>query len=217
MRQDFDYYHSPNHFIRFGASVTNHSFEPGEFRLFADDQFFQVDTLLGQTDIQSQEYDLYVEDDMQINSKLKANVGLHLSGFAVQGTFYSSLQPRVSLRYLLADNQSIKASFASMQQYINLLSTESIGLPNDIWVPSTAKIRPQESWQVALGYAFKLTDDLDVTIEGYYKSLENLVSYKEGESFFDENLRDFGDRVTQGDGESYGCLLYTSPSPRDRG
>ena len=208
LRQDFDYYHSPNHFIRFGASVTNHSFEPGEFRLFADDQFFQLDTLLGQTDIQSQEYDLYVEDDMQINSKLKANVGLHLSGFAVQGTFYSSLQPRVSLRYLLADNQSIKASFASMQQYINLLSTESIGLPNDIWVPSTAKIRPQESWQVALGYAFKLTDDLDVTIEGYYKSLENLVSYKEGESFFDENLRDFGDRVTQGDGESYGAELF---------
>ena len=208
LRQDFDYYPNPNHFIRFGASVTNHSFVPGEFRLFADNGSFQVDTLLGQRNIQSQEYDLYVEDDVQINSKLRANIGVHLSGFSVQGTFYSSVQPRVSARYLLSENQSLKASFASTAQYINLLTTESIGLPNDIWVPSTAKIRPQESWQAALGYAFKLTDDLDVTIEGYYKSLENLVSYKEGESFFDENLRDFGDRVTQGDGESYGAELF---------
>ena len=207
-RLDFDYYPNPNHFIRFGVSAVNHSFEPGEFRLFAADGPFQIDTLLGQTNIQSQEYDLYVEDDMRITSKLKANVGLHYSGFSVQNTFYNSLQPRVSLRYLLSDNQSIKASFASMAQYINLLSSENIGLPSDIWVPSTAKIRPQESWQVALGYAFKLTKDLDVTVEGYYKEMKNLVSYKEGESFFDENLRDWGDRVTQGDGESYGGEVF---------
>jgi len=128
--------------------------------------------------------------------------------FNVQSQSYFSAQPRISMRYLLSDDQSIKASFATMNQYINLLTTEGIGLPTDIWVPSTAKILPQESWQAAIGYAFKLTEDLDMTIEGYYKEMRNLVSFKDGEGFFDESLTDWGDRVTQGDGNSYGAELF---------
>ena len=207
-KMDFDFYPNPNHFIRFGGSVVNHSFVPGSFRIFANDGNFQIDTTLGQNNIQSQEIDLYVEDDMKITDNLKANVGVHLSGFNVQSTFYSSIQPRVSLRYLLSETQSLKLSFATMTQYINLLSSESIGLPSDIWVPTTAKIRPQDSWQAAAGYAFQLTDNVSMTIEGYYRDMKNLVSYKEGESFFDENLRDWGDRVTQGNGHSYGAEFF---------
>ena len=188
--------------------MVNHSFVPGSFRIFANDGNFQIDTTLGQNNIQSQEIDLYVEDDMKITDNLKANVGVHLSGFNVQSTFYSSIQPRVSLRYLLSETQSLKLSFATMTQYINLLSSESIGLPSDIWVPTTAKIRPQDSWQAAAGYAFQLTDNVSMTIEGYYRDMKNLVSYKEGESFFDENLRDWGDRVTQGNGHSYGAEFF---------
>lgn len=210
LKMDFDFYPDPNHFLRFGASVINHSFEPGEFKLFStngnpDEDF---DFTVGQDDIQSQEYDVYVEDDIKIGDKFKVNAGLHFSGFGVQDKFYTSLQPRLSMRYLIAEDQSVKLSFATMNQYINLLTTEGIGLPTDIWVPTTAKILPQSSWQAAVGYAFKLTKDLDMTVEGYYKEMENLVSFKDGEGFFDESLDDWGDRVTQGSGRSYGLELF---------
>ena len=208
LRQDFDYYPNPNHFVRFGVSAVNHSFEPGAFGFFADDGLFQIDTVLGQENINSQEFDAYIEDDIKLSNKLKANVGMHFSLFNVQRTIYTSAQPRLSLRYLINDDQSIKLSFATMNQYINLLASENIGLPTDIWVPTTAKIKPQSSWQIAAGYAFKLTENLDMTIEGYYKSMDNLVSYKEGEGFFDDSLRDWGDRVTQGSGESYGAEFF---------
>ena len=208
LRQDFDYYPNPNHFIRFGVSAVNHSFEPGAFRFFANDGTFQLDTLLGQKNINSQEFDAYIEDDYKISDKLKANIGMHFSLFNVQSTIYTSAQPRLSLRYLLSEDQSVKLSFATMNQYINLLASENVGLPTDIWVPTTAKIKPQASWQIAAGYAFKLTEDLDMTIEGYYKSMDNLVSFREGEGFFDDSLRDWGDRVTQGSGESYGAELF---------
>ncbi len=206
---DFDYYPNPNHFVRFGASATSHSFEPGAFGLFAKfEDTVEIDTTIGQKNVNSLEFDGYVEDDIKVSEKLKANVGVHLSLFNVEGENYFSAQPRVSMRYLLKEDQSIKASFATMTQFINLLTTEGIGLPTDIWVPSTAKIKPQNSWQAALGYAFKLTDDLDMTIEGYYKEMENLVSFKDGEGFFDESLTDWGDRVTQGDGNSYGAEVF---------
>ncbi|MBK8392204.1 MAG: hypothetical protein IPL23_24370 [Saprospiraceae bacterium] len=63
----------------------------------------------------------------------------------------------------------MKASFATMRQYINLLSFEGIGLPTDLWVPSTAKIKPQDSWQAAFGTAKTINDSYELSVEVYYK------------------------------------------------
>ena len=204
---DFDYYPSPLHFLRFGAAITQHNFVPGEFDLFSTSSDGQndIDITIGQDNIQSYEINTYVEDDFEITDKLKVNGGLHFSSFFVQDEIYTSLQPRISMRYLVSDDQSFKASFASMAQYINLLANEGIGLPTDIWVPSTSKILPQRSWQVAAGYAFKVSKDLDMTLEGFYKDMSNLVAYGEGEGFFDDSFRDFGERVVQGDGRAFGA------------
>ena len=206
---DFDYYLSPQHFIKTGLALIHHSFVPGEFDvLLRIPNSEGIDTTIGQQDIFSQEVNLYVEDDAALTEKLKVNAGLHFSAFFVDDQVYTSLQPRISARYLLSENQSIKASFATMTQFINLLSNEGIGLPTDIWVPSTENILPQQSWQAAAGYAFKLTKDLDMTVEGFYKQSSNLVSFAEGEGFFDDSFRDFDQRVIQGDGEAYGLELF---------
>jgi len=167
---DFDYFLSPKHFVKTGLAIIHHSFVPGEFDvLLRIPDSDGIDTTIGQQNIFSQEVNLYVEDDANLTDKLKVNAGLHFSAFFVDDQVYTSLQPRLSARYLLSENQSIKASFATMTQFINLLSNEGIGLPTDIWVPSTENILPQQSWQAAAGYAFKLTRDLDMTIEGFYK------------------------------------------------
>ncbi len=206
---DFDYIPDPNHFIRFGTSVTHHTYDPGafQFELTVDDTEF--DTVLGSQQAKSLEYALYVEDDMQFGA-LKANLGVHASAFKVRGNddeFYYSIQPRVGLRYLLNNQMAIKGSFSTMAQYINLLTNESLSLPTDLWVPSTKRIKPQTSWQVALGVAKTIWKDYEFSVEGYYKEMNNVISYKEGVDFIGlEN--DWQDKVTQGDGDSYGVELF---------
>ncbi len=206
---DFDYIPNPNHYIRFGASATHHRYDPGAFQfdLEADDVDF--DTIIGSQEAKSMEYSIYLEDEISIGA-LKANVGIHASGFKVRGNeseFYYSIQPRLGLRYLLDNDLAIKASFATMAQYINLLTNESLSLPTDLWVPSTARVRPQTSWQVAAGVAKTLWDKYEFSVEGYYKQMKNVVSYKEGVDFIGlEN--DWQDKVTQGDGEAYGVEVF---------
>jgi len=204
---DFDFLPAPNHYIRFGASYTNHTYRPGALSLDAEFDQEQFDTLVGSQNAFSDELALYIEDDMQLGN-LKANVGVHASGFLVDGKFYHSIQPRLGLNYAMGRGLAAKASFATMTQFINLLTSESFSLPTDLWVPSTARIKPQQSWQAAAGLAKTIDGGYEVSLEGYYKQMKNVLSYKEGASFLFGLENDWQDKVTQGDGESYGLELF---------
>lgn len=202
---DFDFLPNPKHYIRFGLGNTYHTYNPGALAIegkFDEDDF---DLLNKQEKSYSNEYFMYLEDEFSLN-KLKANIGLHASGFSIKDKNYFSVQPRVGLRYLVNKKTSLKASFASMTQYINLLTNESIGLPTDLWVPSTERIKPQQSFQTAIGLATTLKNDIEFSAEAYYKEMKNVISYKEGANFFniEENWED---KITQGNGTSYGLEL----------
>lgn len=223
---DFDYIPLPNHFIRFGANVTNHNFTPGanniKFRSVENTQVtLDIDTIFGQDNVSAFENYIYVEDDIDITSKLKMNVGLHFSSFSVRRdsinipespTFteknqvYTSLQPRISMRYLLPRSVSLKASYSSMQQYIQFLSNENIGLPWDQWLPTTENVEPQTSWQAAIGAAKTIRNDYEVSVEAYYKEMKNVTAYTEGASVF--SFDSWQNQVTQGDGRSYGLEVF---------
>ncbi|MFK7907301.1 MAG: TonB-dependent receptor, partial [Chitinophagales bacterium] len=205
LKLDFDFLPTPNHYIRFGLNGTHHSFEPGaqQFKV-QDASEIPLDISVQDDFVKAVELGAYIEDDVKINDKLKANIGLHLSGFSVKDKFYSSLQPRLSARYLLNPNLSLKASYTFMNQYIHLLSsTSALNLPSDLWVPSTAKVKPQESHQIAVGIAQTFKDDFEVSIEGYYKNMENLISYKDGASYLD-GTKDWQSKIEAGKGEAYG-------------
>ncbi|HFA51771.1 MAG TPA: TonB-dependent receptor, partial [Bacteroidetes bacterium] len=203
---DLDYIPNPKHYIRFGGGITHHTYDPGAIVFKAEFDEEKLDTTLGSTRTKAAEFSAYVEDDINLGA-LKVNLGVHASGFLVDGTFYNSVQPRIGLRYLLGNDWAVKASFSTMAQYINLLTNESLSLPTDLWVPSTARIKPQTSWQPAVGVAKTLWDEYEFSVEGYYKKMKNVVSYKEGVSFLGvEN--DWQDKVTQGDGESYGAEVF---------
>ncbi|WP_020537922.1 TonB-dependent receptor [Lewinella cohaerens] len=205
---DFDFIPNPNHYLRFGAGWTNHTYRPGALNFeLTDGEDFNLDTLIGSQNSYSNELFLYVEDDFTLGP-LKINAGIHASAFAVEDEFYTSIQPRVGLRYLLDNDLAIKAGFSTMTQYINLLTSEALSLPSDLWVPSTAKIKPQQSWQVALGVAKTINDDYELSVEGYYKEMQNVISFKEGASFLFGLENDWQSKVTQGDGESYGLELF---------
>ena len=136
IKSDFDFSPHPNHDMKFGIGYTYHTFRPGvqamQLKQIQDTIKQNNDTTFGNSNILGHETALYLEDNFSIGSVLKINPGLHYSAFMVQGQFYHSLQPRISMRALINDNFSFKAGYAMMSQYIHLLSKSSISLPTDL-------------------------------------------------------------------------------------
>jgi len=200
LKLDFDWLPQPNHYVRYGINAIQHQFSPGVYS-FRSNQ--ESDTLVGTPNINAFEYATYLEDDFKINQRLKLNIGLHLSAFNVERRWYTSIQPRISGRYLATESLSVKFSYAEMTQFIHLLTNAGLGLPTDLWVPSTAAVKPQNASQFALGLA-KTHRSLEISLEGYYKEMTNLIEYKDGASYA-ELEQDWQDKIaTGGNGESYG-------------
>jgi hypothetical protein len=208
VKLDYDYYASPNHLIRFGASGTQHWFTPGVTTAqFVTTGGTDLDTSYGGEVTAAKEFTVYIEDDIKIGSRLKINPGVHASGFLVNGKFYHSIQPRFSGRFLVTDKWAVKASWANMQQYIHLLSNTNIGLPTDLWLPATDSVGPQQSWQVAAGVARSFDKyGLEFSVEGYFKKMQGLIEYKEGASFFGQT-QSWETKVEQGQGWAYGAEI----------
>jgi len=204
---DFEYLPDPNHTIRFGYNQIYHTFKPGVSVLsLKGENNIGIDTTFGNKNIYAHEGALFVEDDWNISTRLKANIGLHFSGFKVRDSVYTSLQPRISARFLVNEKISIKAAFTMMSQYIHLLTNSTIGLPTDLWLPATEKIKPERATQYAMGVVYEVSDGIEISMEGYYKSMKNLIEYKEGASFF-SFTNDWQDKIEIGEGRAYGVEI----------
>jgi hypothetical protein len=84
------------------------------------------------------------------------------------------------------------------------LTNANVGLPTDLWLPVTDTIKPQNSVQYALGTVISLGQNIDLSLEGYYKEMNNLIEYKEGASYLMAN-EDWQKKVEIGKGNSYGA------------
>ncbi len=119
---------------------------------------------------------------------------------------YNNLEPRLSLKYQLSNDKSIKASFNRMTQYIHLISNTTASTPVDVWQPSTNNLKPQQADQVALGYFQNFKDNTyELTTEVYYKKYTNLLDYIDGADILLNELLE-GDLLA-GEGRSYGLEL----------
>ena len=231
-RIDFDYAPSPNHDIKFGTSYTYHYFFPGKSDLdFSIDyptldtlnQDVNLDTVInfsGNTNVH--EMFFYLEDNVKITNRLKANIGLHIGYYSIANNTSTdntglmdrdknnfSFQPRVSARYLLNEDWSIKASYAKMQQNIHLLSNSSVGFPSDIWVPAIDSVPSQTSQQWAGSVATQLYNgEYELSLEGYYKTMNDLITYKAGYSNLESTEAWENAVETGGEGKSYGAELF---------
>ncbi|AYB30371.1 TonB-dependent receptor [Chryseolinea soli] len=133
----------------------------------------------------------------------RLNAGVRGSAAVVTNKTYIFPEPRVSARYALSENQALKLSYSRMAQYMHRISNSAISSPTDIWYPVTDTIKPQTSHQVALAWQRNLTErKLFVSVEGYYKSMRNLIGYEEGTNLFLN--ADFQSKLIQGRGRSYG-------------
>ncbi len=203
LKADFDYNPVPRHSIKFGANYLYHTFKPGVLSYRVQDGESGITQGFGNKNVYANEFYLYFEDTWRISGLISANLGVHYSGFIVKDEYYDSFQPRLSLRTMINENWSVKAAYTHMHQYIHLLTNTNIGLPTDLWLPSTDMIKPQESKQVAAGVAGIIGNSVELTVEGFYKTMDNLIEYKEGASFF-QMSDNWESKVEVGDGYAYG-------------
>lgn len=206
LRLDFDY--APlrgNHFIRFGINAIHHSFTPGVLSYYKVKEGVKLQKTLPtfverEQALQAWQTTFYIEDEVRIGDRLNANIGLHANLFNVRNTWYPSIQPRLSVHYQAGSNWSLSTYYSRMSQPIHLLSNSLLGLPTELWIPSTDNIAPQRSWQTGIGANWRLRRGWQLESEIYYKSMKGLLSYSEGAQFLD----DWEQNVTQGTGTSYG-------------
>ncbi|MCF8219749.1 MAG: TonB-dependent receptor [Bacteroidales bacterium] len=211
IKYDLQYHPGSSHTIRAGISSIYHIFKPSAFVVKDDDINKYVSNV---DEIPSFESALYVEDEFMAFGNMRINAGLRFSHFIHKERSYFNTEPRLSASYQLPNESALKVSYARMTQPVHLLSNTGIGLPTDLWIPSTENISPQVSWQVAGGWVkdFK-NPEFTLTIEGYYKKSDNVKGYKEGASFLliegPESTESYSweDNLTEGQSWSYGSEI----------
>lgn len=139
-------------------------------------------TRLGQDELYIYENDQAVNfnTDFQIYESAEP-IGKERFKRSAQITTFNNLEPRLALSYALDNNNSVKASYNHMAQYLHLLSNTSSPTPLDVWAPSGKYIKPQILDQYAIGYFknFK-NDNYSLEVEGYYKDVDNRIDYIDG-------------------------------------
>lgn len=205
LKIDMNYFPTHRHNVRFGAQAIRHLFQQ-EFdsfiRTISDTRLSEN---LGNFSEPNPNWEgfLYVEDEINRGGRIGINIGLHASFFAVKGAQYTSIQPRVSLRWKTGNHSAIKIGFARMTQFLHLLSNSGVGLPTDLWIGATQDIQPQQAWQLGLSYVRSFNPNWEFTGETYFKRMNGLIDYKEGSSFFFNTSR-VADNVAVGAGVAYG-------------
>jgi outer membrane receptor protein involved in Fe transport len=233
LKQDFDLYPFTGHKFKFGGLYTYHRFTPSVISGQQDSVIFKP---LNAQNKFAHEAAIYIQDDWEVSDKVKMNAGLRYSWFQQIGAYkiyttdadgnrkdstvytqgqpvktYGGLEPRLSLRYALNNETSLKASVTRNLQYIHLVSNSGTTLPTDLWVPSTYKVKPQISWQYAAGLFKNFSDNMyETSLEVYYKDMQNQIEYEEG--YTPNTLEDTENSFTFGRGWSYGTELYINKS-----
>lgn len=229
VKEDFDLYPFTNHKLKFGGIYTYHTFTPNVVSGNQDSVKFMPNNAQQKY---AHEAAVYIQDDWDVSNKIKINAGIRESMFQQVGPYknyvtdingnrldstdygkgqpvktYFGFEPRFTIRYALNDETSIKAAITKNFQYIHLVSNAGTTLPTDLWVPSTLKVKPQESWLYALGLFKNLKDNTyETSVEVYYKQLKNQIEYEEG--YTPATLEDTENFFTFGKGWSYGTELF---------
>jgi hypothetical protein len=90
-----------------------------------------------------------------------------------------------------------------------LASISPVALPTDVWIPSSDKLKPQQSQQFNIGYFFNFKKHMfEASVEVYYKDMKNLIEYKEGAEVSDDIKDNTDNQIVQGDGVSYGIEFF---------
>ena len=149
------------------------------------------------------EVSLYAQHEWSLTPRWKINNGVRFSAGLVNNKNYFVPEPRISARYELSTNEALKFSYSRMAQYIHRISNSALSTPTDVWYPVTESIEPQTSHQVSSAWQKVFPSKrIFFSVEGYYKSMHNLIGYEQGTNLFFNT--DFESKLIQGKGKAYG-------------
>lgn len=112
-----------------------------------------------------------------------------------------TLVPVVSVSLYPKNGHSYKASFSVNEQNLHLASLTSIPLPNDMWMSSSPRIRPEISNQLTFGY-YRELENYGFYVEAWGKYLKNQLICNFVTDF--SMLNGFEDQFLNGKGYAYG-------------
>ncbi|RFM23409.1 MAG: TonB-dependent receptor [Candidatus Thermochlorobacter aerophilum] len=120
---------------------------------------------------------------------------------------FFGLEPRLAARWLLDETTSLKASYNRTRQNLHLVSNTASPTPLDLYTPSGPFFEPQVADQVSLGFFKNLfNNDIEISLEAYYKDLRNLIDFVDGANLFGNN--NIETEVLRGIGRAYGLELF---------
>lgn len=187
--------------IRLGTQYTHHRYTPEEE--------IQESTSLpsgngnNESRVIANEWNAYLEGDLEVFHWLRFNAGMHGSFFRVEGKQYQVFEPRVSADFRLSPVVSLKAGYARMSQFVQQVSDNYISLPTDYWLPITRNFSPLTSDQFSAGIYVSPDKKYTFSVEGYYKKMGHLLEYRD--DYKDLQVTSWEDRLTSGSGRAYGA------------
>lgn len=205
LKLDTDYFYNNRHDLKIGIQNIIRKSNPSFVKI--TNQSIDI-TKINQS-IWLNELALYLEDEYHPLNWFRSNIGLRFVNYSLDNKNYAAFEPRINLNFLLSHSFQIKGSFTKMNQFIHLLSSNSVGMPNDIWVPATEKVPPQQSDQLSVGFYKTLGSSFEISIENYYKTYNKLIDYQTGKSFLSALNQSWENIIYQnGIGKSYGSELF---------
>ena len=188
----------------YGLSVQHYDVQAGKYEPLGEESLIKTDQLQSEKALESA---IYVDYERSLTDKLTVSAGLRYSMFNALGprdvNIYSSHELpsektlletrhetgiiktyhapeiRLSTRYALQENLSLKAGFNTMHQYIHKVSNTSIMSPTDIWKLSDLNIKPQNGWQLAAGIYYETAKkEYELSAEVYYKHIGDYLNYR---------------------------------------
>ena len=219
--------------LNYGISTIRYKLQPGSFLPRGGSSLVVPDIV---EDEQAQESAVYLTHQFNPGSKFSIQTGFRYSFFNYlgpqdvsyyapglpkteanridtkhydKGDFiqnYGSPEIRISLRYKVGSDFSIKAGYNSQSQFIHVLSNTTAIAPTDIWKLSDPNIRPQQGDQVSIGFYKNLkSNTIETSLEFYYKHINDYLDYKPGASLLlNHNIET---EVINTKGKAYGAEL----------
>lgn len=201
LRGEAEWYPATDHVVKGGIEAFAHGFAAeATARL---DEFGEFPVRPSRTNVT--EASLYAQDEWSVNERLRLNLGGRLLYFDHGG--FMRAEPRLAAFYTLDDGTTLKAAFAGANQVLHLVTRADLGLPTDMWFPSSQSLPPAWSVQYVLGASRSFDGGAwDVSLETYYKTMRNLLEFKENAEF--TVSAPLADELRSGSGRAWGAELF---------
>jgi hypothetical protein len=223
-KEELQWYASPANTVSAGFNSVYHTIKPGEISVTGSTGSISQ----GLPDRYSLENVLYISNNWKPAGRWGLTYGLRLSAFTIlgKGDYYNldgegkvtdtmrfrrgeivktyvNPEPRLAASFQVNDHASLKASYTRNTQNLHLISNSTSLSPTDKWVASTNIIRPEIADQVALGFYKNLhASRYELTVEAYYKTMQNQVDYRNGAQVFTN--QPIETQLLFGSGRAYG-------------